>query len=51
MVIGMANRVTSEIGGEGVAVCPEGLISWVLTPVLGERGVIVKEGCHFFFGD
>ena len=47
MVIGMANRVTSEIGGEGVAVCPEGLISWVLTPVLGERGVMVKGECHF----
>ena len=28
MVNVMANRKTSELGGEGVAVCPEGLISW-----------------------
>ena len=26
---GMANRETSELGGGGVAVFPEGLISWV----------------------
>ena len=41
------NRETSELGGEGVAVCPEGFISWVLTPVLKEYGVMVKERCHF----
>ena len=46
MVNGMANRETSELGGEGIALCPEGLISWLLTPILGERGVIVKRGCH-----
>ena len=44
---GMADRETSEIGGEGVAVCPKGLISWVFTPVFGEGGVMVKGGCHF----
>jgi len=51
MVNGMANRETSELGGEGVAVYPEGLISWVFTPVLGERGIMVKGGCHTFFSD
>ena len=38
----MANRETSELGDEDVAVCPKGLISWVFTPVLGERGGIVR---------
>ena len=42
MVNGMANRETSELGGEGVAVCPAGLISWVFIPVLRECGVMVK---------
>jgi hypothetical protein len=23
-------------------------VPWVLTPVMGEFGVIVKGGCHFF---
>ena len=45
------NRETSELGGEGVAVCPEGLISWVSTTVVGERGVMVKGGCHYSFSD
>ena len=47
----MANRETSEVGGEGIAVCSKGLISWVLTPVSRECGVMVKEGCNFFFSD
>jgi glutaminase len=51
MVNGMANRETSGLGGEGVAVCPEYLISWVFTPVLGERGVIVKGGFHYCLSD
>jgi hypothetical protein len=51
MVNGMANRVTSELRGEGIAVYLEGLISWVFTPVLGEHGVIVKGGGYFFFSD
>ena len=51
MVNGMANRETSELGGEGVAVYLEDLVSWVFTPVLGECGVMVKGGCHFFFSD
>jgi len=51
MVNGMANRETSEFGGEGVAVCPKGLISWVFTPVLRECGVMVKGGSNFFFSD
>ena len=49
MVNVTANRVTSELGGEGVAVCPEGLISWVFTPVLRECGVMIKGGCHFYY--
>jgi hypothetical protein len=44
----MVDRETNELGGEGVAVCPEGLISWVFTPVSGEFGVMVKGGYHFF---
>ena len=51
MVDEMTNRETSELGGEGVAVYLEGLISWVFTPVLGEHGVIVKGGGYFFFSD
>jgi len=47
MVNGMANRGTSELGGESVAVCPKGLISWVFTPVFGECGIMVKVGCRF----
>ena len=26
-------------------------VRWVLTPVMGEFGVIVEGGCHFFFSD
>jgi hypothetical protein len=26
-------------------------LGWVLTPVLGECGVMVKGRCHFFFSD
>jgi hypothetical protein len=33
MINGMAYRETIELGGEGVAVCPEGLTSWVFTSV------------------
>jgi len=51
MVTEMANRESSKLRGEGVAVYLEGLISWLFTPVLGERGVIIKGGCHFFFSD
>ena len=50
-VFGMADKDTSELGGEGVAVCPKGFISWVFTPVLRECGVMVEGGCHFFFSD
>jgi len=52
MVNGMANGETTAVNlGEGVVVCLGGLISWMFTPVLGERGAIVKGECHFFFGD
>jgi len=26
-------------------------VRWVLTPVMGEFGVIVKGECHYFFSD
>ena len=48
MVNGMANRESSELGGEGVALCPEGLISLVFTPVSREYGVMVKGDAFFF---
>jgi len=31
MVNGVADRETSELGGEGVAVCTEGPFSWVFS--------------------
>jgi hypothetical protein len=37
--------------GEGIGVYPKHFVPWVLTPVMGEFGVIVKGGCHFFFSD
>ena len=40
-----------KTGGEGIGVCPKHFVPWVLTPVMGEFGVIVKGGCHFFFSD
>jgi hypothetical protein len=46
MVNGMANRKTSELGGEGFAVCFDDLVSWVFTLVLGECWVVVKRRCH-----
>ena len=36
---------------EKALVCPKHFVPWVLTPVMGEFGVMVKEGCHFFFSD
>jgi len=47
----MVNKETSELGGEGVAVCPEGLNSWMFTPVLRGCGFMVKGGCHYSFSD
>ena len=36
---------------EKALVCPKHFVPWVLTPVMGEFGVIVKGGYHFFFSD
>jgi len=36
---------------EKALVCPKHFVPWVLTPVMGEFGVIVEGGCHFFFSD
>jgi len=47
MVNGMADGEPRESGGEGIGVCPKHLVPWVLTPVMGEFGVIVEGGCHF----
>ena len=51
MVNGMADGEPRKSGGEGVGVCPKHFFPWVLIPVMGEFGVIVKVGCHFFFSD
>ena len=54
MVNGMADGEPKKSGGEGIGVCPKHFVPWVLTPsdpVMGEFGVIVKGGCHFFFSD
>ena len=48
MVNGMADGEPRESGGEGIGVCPKHFVPWVLTPVMGEFGVIVKGGCHLF---
>ena len=39
-----ANREISELGGDDVAVCPEGLISWVFTSVLRSVGSWSRGG-------
>jgi len=51
MVNGMADGEPRKSGGEGIGVCPKHFVPWVLTPVMGEFGVIVKGGCHFFYND
>ena len=40
-----------KTGGEGIGVCPKHFVPWVLTPGMGEFGVMVEGGCHFFFSD
>jgi len=51
MVNGMADGEPRKSGGEGIGVCPKYFVPWVLTPVVGESGVMVEGGCHFFFSD
>jgi len=51
VVNGMAYGEPRKSGGEGIGICPIHFVPWVLTPVMGESGVMVKEGCHFFFSD
>ena len=51
MVNGMADGEPRKSGGEGIGVCLKHFVPWVLTQVMGEFGVIVKGGCHFFFSD
>jgi len=51
MVNGMADGEPRESGGEGIGVCPKHFVPWVLTPVMGEFGVIVEGGCPFFSSD
>ena len=51
MVNGMAYGDPRELGGKGIGACPKHFVSWVLTPVMGEFGVIVKGGCHLLFSD
>jgi len=51
MVNGMADGEPRISGGEGVGVYPKHFVPWVLTPEMGELGVMVTGGCHFFFSD
>ena len=51
MVNGMADGEPRELGGEGIGVFPKHFVPWVLTLVMGEFGVIVEGGCHFFYSD
>ena len=51
MVNGMADGEPKKSGGEGIGVCPKHFVPCVLTPVMGEFGVMVEGGCHFFFSD
>ena len=51
MVNGMADGESRESGGQGIGVCPKHFVPWVLTPVMGGFGAMVKGGCHFFFSD
>ena len=47
MVNGMAGGEPRKLGEEGISVCDKHFVPWVLTPVMGELGVIVKGGCQF----
>jgi len=47
----MADGEPRKSGGEGIGVCPKHSVPWVLTPEMGDFGVIVKGKCHFFFSD
>ena len=49
MVNGMADGEFRKTGGEGIGVCPQHFVPWVLTPVMGEFGVIVKGDAIFSF--
>ena len=51
MVNGMADGEPGKSGGKGIGVCPKHFVPWVLTPVMGEFGVMVEGGCHIFFSD
>ena len=51
MVNGGADGEPRKSGGEGIGVCPKHSVPWVLTPEMGEFGVIVEGGCHLFFSD
>ena len=47
MVNGMADGEPREPGGEGNGVCPKHFVPWVLTPVMGEFGVIIRGDVIF----
>ena len=51
MVNGVADGEPRKSGGEGIGVCPKHSVPWVLTPEMGEFGVIVEGGCQFSFSD
>ena len=43
------SRRTQKIGRRRHGVCPEHFVPWVLTPVMGKFGVMVKGRCHIFY--
>ena len=47
MVNGMADVKPRNTGGEGISVCPKHFVPWVLTPVMGEFGDMVKGDAMF----
>ena len=47
MVNRMADGEPRKSGGEGVGICPKHFVPWVLTPVMGGFGVIVRGDAIF----
>ena len=47
MVNGMTDGDSRKSGGEGIGVCPKHFVPWVLTPVMGEFGVIIRGDVIF----
>ena len=44
-------HASRELWGENIGVYPKHFVPWVLTPVMGKLGVMVKGGYHYFFSE